>query len=114
MCFYSSIFLRPPRSVQPLLILWPYGSFPAMGTNGDQRRLLLIEDPALEAQPLHEVAVHVRRNLSPDHDTNLTLVSLVYIANRRSCGYDGNRTGRMMRYYTVIYIVVVLLCAIPL
>ena len=45
--------------VQPFLILWPHQSFPAMGTNGDKCRLLLIEDPALEAQPRHEVAVGV-------------------------------------------------------
>ena len=43
--------------MQPLLILWPHQSFPAMGTNGDKCCLLLIEDPALEAQPRHEVAV---------------------------------------------------------
>ena len=30
-----------------------------MGTNGDKCRLLLIEDPALEAQPRHEVTVGV-------------------------------------------------------
>ena len=43
--------------MQPLLILWPHQSFAAMGTSGDKCRLLLIEDPALEAQPGHEVAV---------------------------------------------------------
>ena len=32
-------------------------------------RLLLIEDPTLEAQPQHEVAVGVGQNLSPGHDT---------------------------------------------
>eukprot|EP00670_Eutreptiella_braarudii_P021423 CAMPEP_0174350502 /NCGR_PEP_ID=MMETSP0811_2-20130205/7615_1 /TAXON_ID=73025 ORGANISM="Eutreptiella gymnastica-like, Strain CCMP1594" /NCGR_SAMPLE_ID=MMETSP0811_2 /ASSEMBLY_ACC=CAM_ASM_000667 /LENGTH=46 /DNA_ID= /DNA_START= /DNA_END= /DNA_ORIENTATION= len=40
-----------------------------MGTNGDKCRLLLIEDPALEAQPRHEVAVGVGRNLSLGCDT---------------------------------------------
>ena len=57
------------RLVQPLLILWPYRSFPTMGTNGDKYRLSLIEDPALEAQPQHKVAVGVGRKLSPGHDT---------------------------------------------
>ena len=45
--------------MQPLLILYPHRSFPAMGTNGDKCRLLLIEDPALEAESLHVVAVGV-------------------------------------------------------
>ena len=31
--------------------------------------LLLIEDPALKAQPWHEVAVGVGRNLSPGYDS---------------------------------------------
>ena len=33
--------------------------FPPMGSNGDKCRLLLVEDPALKAQPWHEVAVGV-------------------------------------------------------
>ena len=41
--------------MQPLLVLWPYRSFPTMGTNGNKCRLLLTEDPALEAQPQHKV-----------------------------------------------------------
>ena len=57
--FLWAFSLGPKKAgfVQPVLILWPYGSFPAMGTNGDQCRLLLFEDPALEAQPQHEVVV---------------------------------------------------------
>ena len=53
--------------VQPLVILLAYRSFP-MWTNWDKCCLLLIEDPALEAQPRHEVAVGVGRHLSPGHD----------------------------------------------
>ena len=55
--------------VQPLLILWPYQSFPTMGTNGDKCRLLLVEDSSLEAQPQHGVTVGVGRNFSQRHDT---------------------------------------------
>ena len=37
--------------------------------HGDKCRLLLIEDPALKAQPQQEVVVGVGRNLSLGHDT---------------------------------------------
>ena len=60
---------KKARFVQPLLVLWPHRSFPTMGTNGDNFRLLLIEDPALKAQPRNEVAVGVGQNLSPGHNT---------------------------------------------
>ena len=46
--FFWAFSLPPTKAgfVQPLLILWPYRSFPTMETNGDKCRLLLIEDPA--------------------------------------------------------------------
>ena len=59
---FSGHFLWAPKKagfVQPLQILWPYRSCPAMGTNGDKCCLLLIENPTLEAQPRHEVAIGV-------------------------------------------------------
>ena len=43
---------------------------------------------------------------------DIALVSVVYITYSRSRGYDGHRTERIMRYGTVLYVAVVLLCAI--
>ena len=69
--FFWAFSLAPRKAgfVQPLLILWPYRSFPTMGTNGDKCCLSLIEDPTIEAQPRHEAVVGVGRNLSPGHNT---------------------------------------------
>ena len=64
--FYGHSRWAPKKagSVQPLLILWPYRSFPTLGTNGDKCRL-----PDLTAQPWPEVAVGVGQKLSPGHNT---------------------------------------------
>ena len=66
--FFSAFSLAPKKArfVQPLLNLWAHRSFPAMGTNGDKCRLLLIEDPALEPRVCFKTArgkvqVSVRR-----------------------------------------------------
>ena len=77
-------------------------------------RLLLIEDPTIEAQSQHEVMDGVGRNLSQGHDAvGPALVSVVCIALKIPW-YGGYRTEQTMRCGTVLYVAVVLLCAIPL
>ena len=77
------------------------------------RLVLPFEDPALEAQPRHEVAVGVGRNLSPGQDTIGPGARFIGVHRLLLLPWVRQQSYRMSSS-TVLYGVAVLFYAIPL